>query len=358
MNDVVPRPSGADVIEAVITKGDLAKLNGPERTQYYAEVCRSIGLNPFTRPFEYIMLNGKLQLYARREATDQLRKLNGISLEVVSRQVTGDILTVHVRAKDKSGRTDEDFGSVNIAGLRGEALANAQMKALTKGKRRVTLSISGLGFIDESEIEDIPRQPGAPVSTRADLDAFAGVPPQHSLSHDSVRQEEPEPPPQDERSLRILEIDARSAAAQGTEALRRHMRSLTPEDRDRLAGLVGSRQKPGELLRLAQASDDALKAAEPEPEDETADPFGLVAAAREAARPRDESWWKGDLVVEGKNPREYQANLHRRVREARSAAEIEALRASNPAIDDLDRATKEAVLNELADRERELRQQE
>jgi hypothetical protein len=354
MNDVVPRPTSADVIEAVITRGDLAKLNGAERTQYYTEVCRSIGLNPFTRPFEYIMLNGKLQLYARREATDQLRRLNGISLEVISRKIDGDILTVHVRAKDKAGRTDEDFGAVNIAGLKGEARANAEMKAVTKAKRRVTLSVSGLGFLDESEIEDIPRQPAVPVSTRADLDAFAGVPPQHSLSHDSVREAEPPEAP-DERSLRILEIDARSAAAQGTEALRRHMRSLTPEDRDRLAGLVGSRQKPGELLRLAQASDDALKAAEPEPEDETADPFGLVAAAREAARPRDEAWWKGDLVVEGKNPRAFQANLHQRLREARSAAEIEALRASNPAIDDLDRATKEAVLNELADRERELK---
>ena len=49
-------------------------------------------------------------LYARREATDQLRKLNGISLEVISRDVSDGILTVHVRAQDKSGRVDEDFG--------------------------------------------------------------------------------------------------------------------------------------------------------------------------------------------------------------------------------------------------------
>jgi hypothetical protein len=36
-----------------------------------------------------------------------------------------------------------------------EELANAFMKAETKAKRRVTLSICGLGFLDESEIESI-----------------------------------------------------------------------------------------------------------------------------------------------------------------------------------------------------------
>jgi hypothetical protein len=42
---------------------------------------------------------------------------------------------------------------VSIKGLSGEALANATMKAETKAKRRLTLSLVGLGFLDESEIE-------------------------------------------------------------------------------------------------------------------------------------------------------------------------------------------------------------
>ena len=139
MSDLAVRRDGGDIIEAVITKGDLSKLTPVEKTAYYNEVCRSVGLNPFTRPFEYISLSGKLTLYARREATDQLRKLNGISLEVISRDVSDGILTVHVRAQDKTGRVDEEFGAVSIKGLAGEALANATMKAITKGERRVTL---------------------------------------------------------------------------------------------------------------------------------------------------------------------------------------------------------------------------
>jgi len=41
-------------------------------------------------------------------------------------------------------------------GLKGEAAANAFLKCITKAKRRVTLSISGLGFSDETEMDDIP----------------------------------------------------------------------------------------------------------------------------------------------------------------------------------------------------------
>lgn len=147
------------VIESVMLKGDLSKLTPQERVQYYGEICRSLGLNPHTRPFEFLTLGGKMVLYAKRDAADQLRKINGISIEIVSRSFDDGLFTVHVRAKDVGGRTDEDFGVVPLAdALKGEARANQILKAITKAKRRVTLSISGLGFLDETEVDDIPRQ--------------------------------------------------------------------------------------------------------------------------------------------------------------------------------------------------------
>lgn len=158
--------SGGDIMEAVIAKGDLAKLTPDERVRYYNEVCRSMGLNPLTQPFSYITLNGKLTLYATRACADQLRKVNGVSLEIVSREVSDDILTVHVRAKLPDGRVDEDLGSVAFpATLKGEARANAELKGVTKAKRRATLSICGLGWLDETEIADIPagaKRPAPP----------------------------------------------------------------------------------------------------------------------------------------------------------------------------------------------------
>jgi hypothetical protein len=154
-----PRPALSEdasaVLEKVLIMGDLKDLTPEERVTYVKAVCESLGLNPLTRPFAYIVLNGALTLYARRDCADQLRRLNGISIEILSKKVVNDILTVHVRAMDKYGRVDEDIGSVDIYELEGDKLANSMMKAVTKSKRRVTLSISGLGFADESEVEGI-----------------------------------------------------------------------------------------------------------------------------------------------------------------------------------------------------------
>ncbi len=143
-------------LEQVIVGGDLAALKPEERLEYYNNVCKSVGLNPLTRPLEYIKLNGKLTLYARKDCADQLRKINGVNCEILDRRITEGVAVVHVKATDKTGRHDEDIGVVAAANLRGDALANALMKAVTKAKRRVTLSICGLGWLDESEIESIP----------------------------------------------------------------------------------------------------------------------------------------------------------------------------------------------------------
>lgn len=153
---------GAD-IERALVQGDISKMTPEQRVRYVGAVCSSLGLNPLTRPFEYVNLGGKVVLYAKRDAADQLRKIHGISIEVVSRTVDDGILTVHVRAIDKTGRRDEDFGAVSIANLKGENLANATLKAVTKAKRRVTLSIAGLGLLDETEVETIPGARPEPI---------------------------------------------------------------------------------------------------------------------------------------------------------------------------------------------------
>ena len=148
-------------LEKVVILGDLAALTPAERIGYYARVCESLGLNPLTRPFEYISLNGKLTLYARRDAADQLRKVNGISVTGIRREADADLALqiVTVEGRDRSGRTDSSIGAVSTKGLSGENLANALMKAETKAKRRMTLSLAGLGWLDESEIEDVVEPP-------------------------------------------------------------------------------------------------------------------------------------------------------------------------------------------------------
>jgi hypothetical protein len=147
--------SSAEIIERVLLVGDLAELKPQERVNYYRAVCESLGLNPFTRPFEYIKLNGKLVLYARRDCTDQLRRLHRISVTISSRERLDETYIVTARATDSDGRTDEAIGAVSLKGASGEMLANLLMKAETKAKRRATLSLVGLGWLDETEVETI-----------------------------------------------------------------------------------------------------------------------------------------------------------------------------------------------------------
>lgn len=149
--------NGADAlaIESALIEGDLSKLTATQRTMYYRSVCESLGLNHLTQPFAYIKLSGKLTLYARKDCTDQIRTKRGVSVQIVGREAIGDVYVVTARATDRTGRADESTGAVPIKGLSGEALANAYMKAETKSKRRVTLSIVGLGWIEESEVASI-----------------------------------------------------------------------------------------------------------------------------------------------------------------------------------------------------------
>ena len=146
----------AELLERVVVGGDLNKLTSAERLRYYSAICESVGWNPLTRPLDYITLNGRLTLYVTKGATDQLRKIHGVNIERLEREVTEGMYVVTTYARDRDGRMDSSIGAVAIEGLKGEARANAIMKAETKSKRRVTLSICGLGLLDETEVDTIP----------------------------------------------------------------------------------------------------------------------------------------------------------------------------------------------------------
>jgi len=167
-------------LERVTILGDLSALSPDDRGKYYGAVCRSLGLNPLTRPFEYLELNNKLVLYARRDATDQLRDIKNVSVSIKARELVDGVYVVTAGAALPSGRTDEAIGAVSLVKEAGEwkttqsgkrffqgngqfspiapeDRANAMMKAETKAKRRVTLSICGLGMLDETDVETMQQ---------------------------------------------------------------------------------------------------------------------------------------------------------------------------------------------------------
>jgi hypothetical protein len=221
--------SPADIIESVVLKGDLAKLTADERVAYYRETCRSLGLNELTQPFAYINLNGKLTLYATKSCTDQLRKLHRVNITRQERSTVGDIHLVTVYATDREGRQDSSTGAVAITGLRGDALANALMKAETKAKRRVTLSLCGLGWTDESELETIPYA----MPVQVDPNTGEVLEPERYIPTDEREVEDAPRPPRDRRGLLLERYGAMLTQARHAgvvqDAAPWVLRSDTPE---------------------------------------------------------------------------------------------------------------------------------
>jgi hypothetical protein len=171
------------IVERVLAVGDLGKLTQEERASYYLQTCGALGLNPLTQPFGYIRLNGELRLYAQKNCTDQLRRIYRVSIDSLDRQITDDQAIATAIASLPDGRRDSDVGSVAVRGLHGDALSNAIMKAITKAKRRVTLSIVGLGMLDDSEIETIRGASRVEATTEGEI---VEQPPPRQEGHEVV----------------------------------------------------------------------------------------------------------------------------------------------------------------------------
>lgn len=153
-----------ELISNLVLNGDISKMSAEMKVEYYNKLCHSLSLNPITRPFQLITFQGKTILYATKDATEQLRKLNGVSVVEMTQDFQKDLCITKCKVQDKHGRFDIATGAVSIVGLKADALANAIMKSETKGKRRATLSICGLGVLDESELETLPDYKTAQIS--------------------------------------------------------------------------------------------------------------------------------------------------------------------------------------------------
>ena len=160
-----------EIISKIVMKGDISQLNDQQKLQYYNSMCERLGLDPLTQPFQLLNLQGKHVLYCTKGGAEQLNKLYKISHEIRKRESVDGIYLVEVRASQEDRFVDE-VGAVNVKNLSGDALVNGMLKAVTKAKRRATLSIMGLGMLDETEADTIPNakkepfsyQPSSPVA--------------------------------------------------------------------------------------------------------------------------------------------------------------------------------------------------
>jgi len=157
-----------DAAAQLLTGGNLAVLPAKVRTAYYLWRCRQMGLDPLSKPFDIIETTDrsgvkKSVLYANRGAGDQLRlppgPRRGIGMvdfapgEPIRIDRTADMLTIWVRGKElETGREEINCASTFIgASGAGDGLARAIDKTMTKAIRRLTMSMTASGMIDETE---------------------------------------------------------------------------------------------------------------------------------------------------------------------------------------------------------------
>lgn len=165
-------------IEKVIAGGDLSGLKPHERIRFYEQTCKSLGVNPFTRPLVYIKLNGSLTLYASSRCTQQIAMARGISFDVSDPKIENGLITCHVVAKDPQGRSDSDIGAIECpAGIKPYELANLMKKVVTQAKRRVILSMFGLGWASGEEQRDSgDPEPEEPQYVNAEPEEIEPIP--------------------------------------------------------------------------------------------------------------------------------------------------------------------------------------
>jgi hypothetical protein len=156
------------IAERLIIANDLSRLTTPERIQWYRARCNFLGLDWRLAPFDYIQLKGGLKLYLNANGADQLRKIHKISIEEMRWEFVDQLCVATVVGRTPDGRMDREIGAVLIKGLPPEEMANAPMKALTKAKRRLVISMGGLGVEDE-----IDTQPAEMTIPAAEMDAEA-----------------------------------------------------------------------------------------------------------------------------------------------------------------------------------------
>lgn len=184
------------MVDSLVTRGDWSGLNPAERARVYTAVCKQHGLNPMSQPFAFLRLNGKEVLYANRGATDQLAAMHHVNRKIIDGPKIVDICGTKValctaEATLPNGRVETATATLPVVDP-----VNLYMKLETKAKRRATLSILGLGMMDEMETETIPgaerlamgavtlvrddapaqlAAPDALAAFRADLDAADGL---------------------------------------------------------------------------------------------------------------------------------------------------------------------------------------
>lgn len=156
-----PEPQLAGEIQAIIVRdgGKCDALNDVQRVGYLNFLCAKACVDPTLRPFDLIPTKNGLRPYANKDCAALIRDGRGVSVTELKMQVVNNICIATASGRDRTGRVDTEIGACPM----GEEPHNNMMKAVTKAKRRLTLSLCRLGsLVEESHPSEYAN--GAPLA--------------------------------------------------------------------------------------------------------------------------------------------------------------------------------------------------
>jgi hypothetical protein len=103
--------AGIAALAHVLGSGDLAQLTDEQRVGHYLRLCRSLGLNPLSRPFDWVYFkepggDEKLALYPNQSCAAQLRRQHHMRVEITRREIVGELFVCEAKAYTPDGRED------------------------------------------------------------------------------------------------------------------------------------------------------------------------------------------------------------------------------------------------------------
>jgi hypothetical protein len=153
----------AAIIRKVVMKGDLSDLTPEEQINYYMQRCERLGLDPSSRPFDFLETKDKetgkvkVTLYPNKECAAQLIRKESVSIYQLDETEENGVYRATAYARMPDGRTMINKSVAKVKGLEGKNYENAIKRCVTQAIRRTILMACGLGDTDESEIGDIPN---------------------------------------------------------------------------------------------------------------------------------------------------------------------------------------------------------
>jgi len=141
--DVVLNPA----IQDILTKenGKCDNLSDEQKVEYGNWLSMKMGVSPDLRPIDFIPTKNGLKPYLNKGAAELIRDVRSISVTAITVSEQNGMYVVICNVRDTKGRIDSDIG----AWPKGEEPHNSLMKAVTKAKRRATLSMCRLGGVIE-----------------------------------------------------------------------------------------------------------------------------------------------------------------------------------------------------------------